>query len=159
MYARSPCEGRASSSVVVRASENQLQSKLEQARVAYLGEFAERGVTGVAVRAVELRMVKDVVDLGAKFDLQFFADRRVLVKAGVPVVDRGIAAQGARRISEAAKSNCSTRIGTIDGVKRRVVELRRIEDEAVVGTGILGLKSSDQVGSTEAGKLIRSTAL
>src|SRR5260370_6332949 len=105
---------------------------MQKARITHLLRLAESRVCGVAVHAVELRVVKHVENLGAELHAHPFVNWRHLEQAHVPVVDRRITAQRARRITKRSQRHAI------------IVQLRGIENETV-GTRIVRLKWGNQV--------------
>src|ERR1700740_1127743 len=73
-------------SIFSRTLEYDLQRKLQQPRIAHLLRLTEgrAGVAGVSVDAVELRVVKHVVNFRPEFETQLFPNRKSLENAHVP---------------------------------------------------------------------------
>src|SRR6267143_1573841 len=112
--------------------ESQLQCKLQQTRITHLLRLAESRVRGVAVHTVELRVVKHVENLRAELHPHLFVNWRHLEQTHVPVIDRRITAQRARRITKRSQRHAI------------IVQLPGIENETV-GARIVGLEWSNQV--------------
>jgi hypothetical protein len=89
---RGPCEPRRETGLLPVRLKNQLQRKLQQPRITNLLRLAKGGVGGTSVHTVELSVIEQVEDFGAKLEAEFFVHRGVFENADVPVVDRRIAA-------------------------------------------------------------------
>src|SRR5579885_3842718 len=95
------------------SSEQELQAKLNQPRVACFQDLAERGVREIAVRVGELGVIPEIVELGAKLRIPTFVDSGFLGDDQVGIADGGAAAEGMRGVAE--------------GPLGRIAEIRRIE--------------------------------
>jgi hypothetical protein len=100
------------------ALENQLQSELEQPRIANLQWLPKRWTCGAAIHAKELGMVKYVEEFRPELQTQLLSYPSLLENAHVPIVDRRIAAKSTRRGAELAR-------------RYVVIELTRSENETV----------------------------
>ena len=130
---RDPCEPRLFVTwKLLRSLKQKFQRKLHQPRVTQFLRLAKScaRVSGVAINAIELRVVERVIDFRPEFHTQLFANLGVLEDAQVPIVDGRIAADRARCIPKLAKSYCRgirRRPGT--RIINRIVELVRIESK------------------------------
>jgi hypothetical protein len=75
-----------------RLLKNQLKGKLEQSRIAHFLRLSKRGVRGISICAIELRVIKQIEYLGTEFHAHFLVNRGVLKEPHIDVVGRGIAA-------------------------------------------------------------------
>src|SRR5271168_865612 len=98
------------------ALEKQFQAELNQARVARFQHLAECRIGEVAVRIVQLRMIKKVVKLGAELRVKPFVDAGFLGNDHVRLTDGGPATKCMWQIAEG--SEC--RIGNIAGVEIKI---------------------------------------
>src|SRR5215470_2823112 len=77
---------------VAQTSKHQLQCELNLARLTELLRLAEiRAVRDIAVRAVQLRMVEQVVDLRPEVQLEPFGQSEALEQADIEIEDSRIA--------------------------------------------------------------------
>src|SRR6266566_2204458 len=127
------------------ASENELQSKLEQPGVAQLLGLSKSRtlVPRVAIRPVELSMIENVKNLRPEFQVHFLSNGSLLEYANIPIVDGRIAAKCAGDVAESSKRN-SGRISRA-GRSVAVVEQVRVEHEAVCPR-IVGLERRGEIG-------------
>ena len=74
--------------------ERELQRELHLSWIARVFDFPEiSSVADVAIRIQKLRMVKDVKELGAEFEVLAFSKRRDLLHGEVEIVDPRSAAE------------------------------------------------------------------
>ena len=77
--------------------KRKLQSKLNIPRLARMLDAAEvRSIADIAVGVEKLRMVKNVEELGAEFEVFGFADRQLFLNGEIEVIDPGSAAESTR---------------------------------------------------------------
>src|SRR5215831_19257528 len=100
------------------ALEQELQRELHRAWITnFLGQAEGRPVRDVPIHAVELRVIPDVVQLGAKLHLEPLFQLESLEEAHVPIGNPWLAADRPRRIAERAGRH--RQVGELVGIKRQ----------------------------------------